>query len=84
MFQGQDGEECEDFVFWVIRRAKDKGKMNDDQWIAEFAMSCMARKALRWYIQLEPEVQQSWRLLRKALMDRYPASEDEGSLKPSG
>ena len=76
IFQGLDGEECEDFVFWINWRGKEEGKESDDQWMAKLAMHYMAKGALRWYtVQLEPEVQESWKLLRKALMDHYPAPE---------
>ncbi len=79
LFQGRDGDDCDDFVFYITQRAANEGKTRDDAWTADLALRCMARGALRWYAQLEPDVQDSWRLLRRALLEKYPASGEEGS-----
>ena len=39
------------------------------------ASSYFVRGALRWYLDLESEAQESWKLLRRALLQAYPAPE---------
>lgn len=64
-------KECEDFINAVSRLAFSVGKQRDDNWIAAFAASCLAHDALRWWDSLDPTVQQSWRLLRQAMLLKY-------------
>lgn len=55
----------------VNRYAFKNDKTKDDEWIAQFAGACMAGEALRWYVDLDDEVQESWKRLRRALLAQY-------------
>ncbi|KIO30385.1 hypothetical protein M407DRAFT_20458 [Tulasnella calospora MUT 4182] len=70
-FCGPGAKECEEFVAGVIKQAYEQGKPRDDAWIADFAATCLAENALRWWIELDEEVQGSWKLLRRALLSTY-------------
>lgn len=39
--------------------------------MADFAATCMTEDALRWWSELDEEIQRSWKLLRRALFSRY-------------
>ncbi|KAG8943840.1 hypothetical protein FRC04_002463 [Tulasnella sp. 424] len=72
MFHGKSGEEAEKFVQMVYRRARDARRQGDSRWIVEFVQTCLAAEALRWYATLEPDVQDNWRLLQQAILNRWP------------
>lgn len=57
------------------RKAFQEGKHTDNEWIAHYAASCLTGNALRWYEDQADEVQDDWKLLRKALLVRFPAPE---------
>ncbi|KAG8987883.1 hypothetical protein FRB90_003077 [Tulasnella sp. 427] len=78
----QDGNEAEEFVQAVRRAAFNANQDRNDEWMARFASTCMSGKALRWFESLGDDVQESWKLLRKAILAQYPPS-DESSLVPS-
>ncbi|KAG8971813.1 hypothetical protein FRC05_010773 [Tulasnella sp. 425] len=80
-FRGQGAAECEDFVSTVNRYAWKAGKANDPKWIAGFAMSCFAGKALRWSMQLSTDTRGDWNLLSNALFSKY--TEDEEDVPPA-
>ncbi|KAG9049008.1 hypothetical protein FS837_011482 [Tulasnella sp. UAMH 9824] len=48
-----------------------QGKQRDDQWMADFAATCMADDALAWWSALREDVQESWKLLRPAMLSKY-------------
>jgi len=50
-------------------------KQEDDRWIAAFVAPCFTKRALRWYEDLDEEIQGSWKLLRRALLDQYPSDD---------
>ncbi len=75
-FRGLDRTELWDFLFWVVRLASDEGRLDDDEWTARLAVRGMSKPVLRWYIQRDPEVQESWRLLRRALIDNWTLSKE--------
>lgn len=70
-FRGQDLKECEQFIAAVNKRAREEGKFRDDQWIADLVGASMAGDALIWWSSLDDETQESWKLLRKAMLSRY-------------
>ncbi|KAG9027156.1 hypothetical protein FS837_004366 [Tulasnella sp. UAMH 9824] len=70
-FRGRDAEECEKFIHAVSRQALAAGKQRDDQWLADFAVSCFTGGALRWWGGLDERTQSSWRSLRQAMLSRY-------------
>ena len=74
-FHGSDDVACEAFILAINRWAFDNEKQEDDRLVAQFAYSHMAGKMLRFYETLDDDVQGSWKLLRRALLDRYPPTE---------
>lgn len=76
-FDGSDAADCERFFLAVKRRAFAEGKQNDDQWVAQYAATCTPGAALRWYERLDDHGQASWKLLRRALLDRYPDPDEQ-------
>lgn len=70
-FSGPGVKECEKFVAAVMKHAYDQGKLRDDAWMADFAATCMAEDALRWWSGLDEETQGSWKLLRQAMFSNY-------------
>ena len=72
IFQGQNGLECEEFVFAVRQRAFAKDKLDDARWTATLAASCFFGEALRWHVALDNSTKNDWELLQKALFAKYP------------
>lgn len=70
-FSGPGAKECERFVAAVIKHAYEQGKLRDDAWMADFAATCMAEDALRWWSGLDREIRGSWELLRQAMFSKY-------------
>lgn len=75
-FYGIDGDEAENFIRTIRKRAHMEGKQRDDEWIADFAAMCFSGNALRWYETLDDDVQRDWSKLRRAILDWLP---DTGS-----
>lgn len=73
VFYGIDGSEAEQFVQTITKLAHEAGKYRDNDWIIERVEVALAGDALRWYIELVPEIQNDWKLLRKAIMQQYPS-----------
>ncbi|KAG8899846.1 hypothetical protein FRC00_000817, partial [Tulasnella sp. 408] len=63
-FQGKSGEEAEEFVHAIRRRARDIGKQKDSDWIATIVYDCFVGDALRWYLSLDPNVRGDWEMLQ--------------------
>jgi len=86
-FEGIDGTECEDFVFAVKQEVFENEKDQDDAWIARYVSPLMKGRALRWYERLDDEVQGSWKLLKRAMLDKFPPDDpsesSESSVSPS-
>ncbi|KAG8925321.1 hypothetical protein FRC00_004116, partial [Tulasnella sp. 408] len=74
VFKGVDGAEAESFISSVIRTARGEGKARDNDWIVDLASSYMRGEALRWYIELDEDTQNDWKLLRRAILRQYPSS----------
>ncbi|KIO33713.1 hypothetical protein M407DRAFT_229549 [Tulasnella calospora MUT 4182] len=72
VFRGTSGSEAEEFIASIHQVARSEGRIRDDLWIADFAVACFIGDALRWYAELEAEVQNDWRLLRRAILRKYP------------
>ncbi|KAG8967566.1 hypothetical protein FRC05_001999 [Tulasnella sp. 425] len=72
LFHGRGGEEAEEFVHMIHERALDVGKQQDNEWIAAFVASSFVGDALRWYVSLDPGVQNDWKRLRQAILTQYP------------
>lgn len=73
-FRGDDGNECEDFIQSIRSHVFEKGKHEDQKWMASYAATCFSGPALRWHTQLDNNVKQDWALLETALLERFPAA----------
>ncbi|KAG9032124.1 hypothetical protein FS837_002796 [Tulasnella sp. UAMH 9824] len=78
-FRGQDATECKRFIAALLKLAFTQGKQRDDQWMAEFAASCIEDDALVWWSDLDEEVQGSWNLLKQVMRSEYRLMFHEGS-----
>lgn len=87
VFRGNsDDDKVEDFIQCVRRIAFSNNKQLDDVWMAQFAATCFAGPALRWYEGLEYEDQSDWKLLKNKLLENYvlgPEGSSSGSLDDS-
>lgn len=85
VFLGIDGQECEEFIRAIHNAAYAEGKIRDNAWMADLALTYFSGRALRYYDSLEPEVKSDWSLLRQALLARYsPLDDDENETQPRG
>lgn len=72
IFYGIDGGEAEQFIRSITKMAHEAGRYRDNDWIIERAEVALAGDALRWYIELDQDIQTDWKRLQKAIMQRYP------------
>lgn len=63
VFEGNDGRECEQFILGVQKQAFARGMSKNDELIAQFVATHIGGEALRWYVTLDDEIQDSWKLL---------------------
>ncbi|KAG8960448.1 hypothetical protein FRC05_006844, partial [Tulasnella sp. 425] len=82
VFEGRDGTEAENFIRNVKSRAFKLDKQRDNEWMAAFASICFAGNALRWFESLDDETQSDWKLLRSAILAKYPAGSVDGGPSP--
>ncbi|KAG9038024.1 hypothetical protein FS837_001325 [Tulasnella sp. UAMH 9824] len=73
VFEGIDGAEAETFIRSVQRTSRAQGRTRDNEWITDLVSTCMAGEALRWYVELDEDTQNDWKLLRKAILRQYPS-----------
>ncbi|KAG9019211.1 hypothetical protein FRB90_005286 [Tulasnella sp. 427] len=79
-FSGSPDESVGTFIKSVQRVALMKQRTHQDQWIAHYAAGCFDNDALIWYSDLDEDTCNSWRKLRKALLERYhPMARESGS-----
>ncbi|KAG9034507.1 hypothetical protein FS837_002190, partial [Tulasnella sp. UAMH 9824] len=71
-FYGKSGEEAEEFVHAVRRRARDVGKQKDGEWITTIVYDCFVGDALRWYLSLDSRVRGDWEMLQVAILVQWP------------
>ncbi|KAG8921285.1 hypothetical protein FRC01_000323, partial [Tulasnella sp. 417] len=76
-FKGTSWEECDEFILAIHKRAFWEGKQRDPGWMADFAAINFSRKARSWHARLPEDVRQDWSKLEKALVDRWPAPDDD-------
>ncbi|KAG8918771.1 hypothetical protein FRC01_001660, partial [Tulasnella sp. 417] len=77
-FEGKGGKEAEDFVAAVKKIALKEGRHQDSEWTAAFASTCFYGLALRWFEELDENVQSDWKLLRRAILQKWPAEARAG------
>lgn len=71
------GPKCSTFVRYIRRKTLANGTQRDDQLVADTAAASMDGNALRWFEDQDAEIQESWKLLRRALLQKWP--EEDGS-----
>lgn len=84
VFTGIDGRECERFIRSIKSHAFAQQKQRDYEWMADLAATLFDGAALRWYSQLDEDVQGNWKLLEKALLTQYPAEGQRPEETPPG
>lgn len=55
-FEGRDGEDVTHFLRDVKRVAIAEGQQRDDQWLIDYAESCLAGPALKWFLGLDDDM----------------------------
>ena len=70
-FSGTSKAECQQFIREVRRLAFASGKSRDDEWMADLAGASMSEDAFEWHAGLGVDVQGSWLLLQKAMLEKY-------------
>ena len=70
---------CEDFVRAVRKHAFSERKARDDEYMADYAMTCLTGDALHWSETLPLDVRGDWSLLRPALLAKYNSASQEVS-----
>ncbi|KAG8990920.1 hypothetical protein FRB93_002992 [Tulasnella sp. JGI-2019a] len=71
-FSGEPGEDAADFVGNIQRIAFAQGRQRDDEWQADYAATCLAGPAMRWYCDLEDDKRMAWSNLRRSLLQHFP------------
>ena len=80
---GVNGLPSDAFIRCIRRRVLGQGITRDDELVAQVAASCLGGPALEWYEQQSDEVQNSWKLLRRAIIRQWPAARFIASLEPN-
>ncbi|KIO16436.1 hypothetical protein M407DRAFT_33915 [Tulasnella calospora MUT 4182] len=73
-FQGIDNSEYERFIKDIRKRARNAGKSRDNDWIIDLVSNYITGPALRWYVQLDPDISEDWGKLQIAMIDRWSES----------
>ncbi|KAG8856587.1 hypothetical protein FRB96_006347 [Tulasnella sp. 330] len=80
-FNGTASEDVTDFVREVKRIALDQGRQRDQEWMVDYAESCLGGAAIRWFSHLDEISKQqasvSWDALRQQLLDQFEAPKDK-------
>ncbi|KAG8986522.1 hypothetical protein FRB94_002752 [Tulasnella sp. JGI-2019a] len=69
IFSGGDAEDVTNFILRVQQIGFSQGRSRDDDWHADYAATCLAGAAMRWYCQLDCL---PWIHLRRALTLQFP------------
>lgn len=67
-----DGSASDAFIREMQRIGYSERLLSEDQRMAELASTFLVGSAMVWWVGLEPAVQGSWRLLRTAILNKYP------------
>lgn len=71
VFSGIGGLTSGAFVRTIRQQAMAQGKQKDDQWMAQLAAGYLDGQALNWFEEQDEETQESWKLLRRGLLQRW-------------
>jgi len=70
-FSGGSAADCEHFIMAVRRHALAAGRLRDNEWLVDFVSCRLSGDALRWHVDLPPEVADDWKQLQRALLTQY-------------
>ncbi|KAG8903901.1 hypothetical protein FRB99_002601 [Tulasnella sp. 403] len=73
IFEGTANVNIQELLTHVYQQAGASCKLNDSQWMAQYAASCLQGDALQWYQRLNPVAQKDWTLLQSLLIQHYLA-----------
>ena len=83
-FTGTDVPTASYFLKMVRLDALQQDRSKDDEWIAQWAAAHLDGPALFWYEELSQEIQESWRLLRREILIRWPPPNSNATATSSG
>ena len=73
VFDGEyNGLASDAFLRYVRRTVLAQGIQDDDRRVAQTAASSLGGEAVEWYEDQSEELQESWKLLRRAILLRWP------------
>lgn len=72
MFSGTEGLNAAEFIHEIRSKAIVANKQRDNDWLVDVASACFIGKALQWHTTLDPEIQDDWKKLQRALFEQYP------------
>jgi len=68
----------------VRRYARAHGRSGDHNWTANQVQACFIDQALSWHVSLDSEIQDDWKLLERAVLERFGGANDgQSSLVPT-
>ncbi|KAG8990990.1 hypothetical protein FRB94_012939 [Tulasnella sp. JGI-2019a] len=73
IFSGGESEDVCNFIRRVQQIGFSQGRTRNDDWHADYATTCLAGAAMRWYYELGDETCITWIHLRRALTLRFPS-----------
>ncbi|KAG8930530.1 hypothetical protein FRC01_002652 [Tulasnella sp. 417] len=76
-FNGVNGLGYQDFLQKIRCIAFNEGKSRDNTWVADLAVLHLSDEALTWFETLSDDVQGDWGKLRRAIIQKYGAQDDE-------
>ncbi|KAG9025642.1 hypothetical protein FRB95_009939 [Tulasnella sp. JGI-2019a] len=76
IFAGRLGEDVTLFLQCVKRVAFAQGRQRDNEWLVDYAETCLTGKALVWYTTLSKGVRTNFASLRIAMIDHFAAAAD--------
>ena len=81
IFKGRTpgGLSPEDFIRAVRKHGFSEKKARDNEYMADYAMTCFTDDALYWSETLSAEVQSDWSLLRPAILAEYGIASQQKS-----
>ncbi|KAG8909975.1 hypothetical protein FRC01_006616 [Tulasnella sp. 417] len=82
-FNGVDGLGHQDFLQKIRHEAFKKGKTRDNIWMADLTALHLSGEALTWFETLPDDVQQTWKQLKKAIIQKYGGQNNDSALSQS-
>lgn len=82
VFDGHNGLAAGAYVRMIRQLALAKDKQDNDRWLAQTAAAYLDGPALRWFEDLDEDTQDSWKLLRRAILARWPPDQPISPFSP--